>query len=86
MNRTERFYKIDQMLHERKLVPIGAFLEALGVSRGMRSAGSSANSWEEGGWIDSVRHYSTEESRDSCLHVAPTLSCSLSLYTQAMNN
>ncbi|MGI2324503.1 MULTISPECIES: helix-turn-helix transcriptional regulator [unclassified Methylococcus] len=32
MNRTERFYKIDRMLHERKLVPKGAFLEALGVS------------------------------------------------------
>lgn len=33
MNRTERFYKIDQMLHERRLVPIGVFLEELDVSR-----------------------------------------------------
>jgi predicted DNA-binding transcriptional regulator YafY len=33
MNRTERFYKIDQMLHERGLVPIGVFLEELDVSR-----------------------------------------------------
>lgn len=33
MNRTERFYKIDQLLHERRVVPLAAFLEALGVSR-----------------------------------------------------
>lgn len=33
MNRTERFYKIDQMLDERRLVPIGVFLEELDVSR-----------------------------------------------------
>jgi predicted DNA-binding transcriptional regulator YafY len=33
MNRTERFYKIDQMLHERRVVPITAFLEELDVSR-----------------------------------------------------
>lgn len=33
MSRTERFYKIDQMLHEHRVVPIEAFLEALGVSR-----------------------------------------------------
>ncbi|MDR2013994.1 MAG: WYL domain-containing protein [Azoarcus sp.] len=33
MNRTERFYKIDQMLHERRVVPIDMFLEALDVSR-----------------------------------------------------
>lgn len=33
MNRTERFYKIDQMLHERHVVPINAFLEELDVSR-----------------------------------------------------
>lgn len=33
MNRTERFYKIDQMLHERHVVPIKAFLEELDVSR-----------------------------------------------------
>ncbi len=33
MNRTERFYKIDQMLHERHVVPIGVFLEELDVSR-----------------------------------------------------
>ena len=33
MNRTERFYKIDQMLPERRVVPIAVFLEALDVSR-----------------------------------------------------
>lgn len=33
MNRTERFYKIDQMLHERRVVPMGAFLEELCISR-----------------------------------------------------
>jgi predicted DNA-binding transcriptional regulator YafY len=33
MNRTERFYKIDQMLHERRMVPIKGFLEELDVSR-----------------------------------------------------
>jgi predicted DNA-binding transcriptional regulator YafY len=33
MNRTERFYKIDQMLHERRVVPINVFLEELDVSR-----------------------------------------------------
>ena len=33
MNRTERFYKIDQMLHERRVVPIEVFLDELDVSR-----------------------------------------------------
>ena len=33
MNRTERFYRIDQMLHERRLVPIETFLEELDISR-----------------------------------------------------
>ena len=33
MDRTERFYKIDQMLNERKLVPLADFLDELGVSR-----------------------------------------------------
>ncbi|MCL2297856.1 MAG: YafY family transcriptional regulator, partial [Proteobacteria bacterium] len=33
MNRTERFYKIDQMLHEQHVVSIDVFLEALEVSR-----------------------------------------------------
>jgi len=33
MNRTERFYKIDQMLHERHVVPIEVFLEELDISR-----------------------------------------------------
>lgn len=33
MNRTERFYRIDKMLHERGVVPIQVFLEELGVSR-----------------------------------------------------
>ncbi|MDR2452696.1 MAG: YafY family transcriptional regulator [Candidatus Accumulibacter sp.] len=33
MNRTERFYKIDQILHERRAVPIEVFLEELDVSR-----------------------------------------------------
>lgn len=33
MDRTERFYKIDQLLNERRVVPIETFLEALGVSR-----------------------------------------------------
>ncbi|MFT5390888.1 MAG: putative DNA-binding transcriptional regulator YafY [Gammaproteobacteria bacterium] len=33
MDRTERFYKIDRLLNERRVVPIGRFLEELGVSR-----------------------------------------------------
>jgi predicted DNA-binding transcriptional regulator YafY len=33
MNRTERFYRIDQMLHERRVVPIEVFLEELDISR-----------------------------------------------------
>jgi predicted DNA-binding transcriptional regulator YafY len=33
MNRTERFYRIDQMLHERRVVTLETFLEELGVSR-----------------------------------------------------
>lgn len=33
MNRTERFYKIEQILHHRSIVPISVFLEELGVSR-----------------------------------------------------
>lgn len=33
MNRTERFYRIDQMLHERRVVPIESFLDELAISR-----------------------------------------------------
>src|SRR5437899_4847387 len=33
MDRLERFYKIDQLLNERKLVPFSALQEALGTSR-----------------------------------------------------
>ncbi len=33
MDRTERFYKIDQLLQERQAVPLEAMIEALGVSR-----------------------------------------------------
>ena len=33
MDRSERFYKIDQMLRERRLVPLRDFLDTLGVSR-----------------------------------------------------
>ncbi len=33
MDRTERFYRIDQLLHERRVVPLALFLEELGVSR-----------------------------------------------------
>lgn len=33
MNRTERFYRIDQLLHERRVVPLRVFLETLQVSR-----------------------------------------------------
>jgi len=33
MNRTERFYLIDKLLHERRVVSISEFLEVLGVSR-----------------------------------------------------
>ena len=32
MDRTERFYRIDQLLHDRKLVPFSVFLDELGVS------------------------------------------------------
>jgi predicted DNA-binding transcriptional regulator YafY len=33
MDRTERFYKIDQMIHDRRLVSFAALMEALEVSR-----------------------------------------------------
>jgi predicted DNA-binding transcriptional regulator YafY len=33
MDRTERFYKIDQLLGEHRVVPFGVFVEKLGVSR-----------------------------------------------------
>lgn len=33
MDRTERFYRIDQLLHERKIVHIETFLEELEISR-----------------------------------------------------
>ena len=33
MDRTERFYKIDQLLHERRAVPMVALIEELGISR-----------------------------------------------------
>lgn len=32
MDRTERFYRIDQLLHERRCVPVETFLAELGVS------------------------------------------------------
>ena len=32
LDRTERFYKIDQLLNDRMLVPIQDFLDELGVS------------------------------------------------------
>ena len=33
MDRTERFYRIDQLLHERRIVPIEVFLGELEISR-----------------------------------------------------
>ncbi|MCY4263578.1 MAG: YafY family protein [Gammaproteobacteria bacterium] len=33
MDRTERFYKIDQLLHERRATPLALLVEDLGVSR-----------------------------------------------------
>jgi predicted DNA-binding transcriptional regulator YafY len=33
MDRTERFYRIEQMLRERRTVPLAEFLDVLGVSR-----------------------------------------------------
>ncbi len=33
MDRTERFYRIDQLLNERRAVPIEAFIDALEISR-----------------------------------------------------
>ncbi len=33
MNRTERFYRIDQLLHEHRVVPLALFLETMEVSR-----------------------------------------------------
>jgi predicted DNA-binding transcriptional regulator YafY len=33
MNRTERFYRIDQLLHERRVVPLEIFLDKLTISR-----------------------------------------------------
>ena len=32
MDRTGRLYKIDQLLHERRVVPTAIFLEQLGIS------------------------------------------------------
>ena len=33
MDRTERFYKIDQLLHDRRTVPMATLIEELGVSK-----------------------------------------------------
>lgn len=33
MNRTERFYRIERILHERRVVPIELFLQELEISR-----------------------------------------------------
>jgi predicted DNA-binding transcriptional regulator YafY len=33
MDRTERFYKIDQLLHDRRSVPMAALIEELGISK-----------------------------------------------------
>jgi hypothetical protein len=33
MNRTERFYRIDQLLHERCIVPLEVFFAELEISR-----------------------------------------------------
>ncbi len=33
MNRTERFYRIDHLLHERRVVPLEVFLDTLEISR-----------------------------------------------------
>jgi hypothetical protein len=33
LNRTERFYKVDQMLHERRIVPVEMFLNELDIPR-----------------------------------------------------
>ena len=32
MNRTERFYKIDQLLNDQTVVPLGTFLDDLDIS------------------------------------------------------
>ena len=32
MDRTERFYKIDQLLNDMTVVPLGTFLDDLGIS------------------------------------------------------
>ena len=36
MDRTERFYKIDQMIHDRRLVSFDQLMQALEVSRANR--------------------------------------------------
>ena len=33
MNRTERFYRIDQLLHEHRVVPLALFLDEMEISR-----------------------------------------------------
>ena len=33
MDRTERFYKIDQLLNDRRSVPMNTLIEELGISR-----------------------------------------------------
>lgn len=33
VNRTERFYRIDQLLHERRIVPLQTFLDEFAISR-----------------------------------------------------
>ena len=60
MDRTERFYKIDQMIHERKLVSFAELMDALEVSRAtlkrdleyMRNRLNAPNLWdrEAGGY------------------------------------
>lgn len=44
LDRTERFYKIDQLLNDRMLVPIQDFLDELGVSLATFNSSFSSNS------------------------------------------
>ncbi|MGB5443832.1 MAG: HTH domain-containing protein, partial [Gammaproteobacteria bacterium] len=65
MDRTERFYKIDQLLNERRSVPMETLIEELGISRAtvkrdieyMRDRLSAPISWDR-----SLRGYCFDKS------------------------
>jgi predicted DNA-binding transcriptional regulator YafY len=81
MDRTERFYKIDQMIHDRKLVPFVDLMAALEVSRAtlkrdleyMRNRLNAPIVWDREGRRLSLR-YAARRSRRPVRAARPVVS------------